>query len=224
MPKLPWEFGIVGGSLAAAAFFSHIARQIGNANTTSAGPAAPAPGPASTAALANTTTGNEASWDEHVSKAIRECFGITATGSVYFVGIDALTLPTVYVAGHILGSGIGIWRGQAKFGRPARGMGTLLVGLTLVCPPYVRVMYAPWIFLSPGAAAWAGLTGGIIGVGQHLVSWPCAENEHEHALVAEIPLVPATVANKFFGAALVGIGMYVAAPGALRLGMMFGSG
>ncbi len=214
MPKLAWEFGIVGGFTALAC----IARRMGNAN---AAPAAPSSAPV--VPLANSTTAKDLSWDERVNKALREGFGITATGGVYFTGIDVLTLPTAYVAGHILGSGIGIWRGQANFGRPARGMGTLLVGLTLVCPPPVRMMYAPWLLLSPGAAAWAGLTGGIVGVGSHLVGRPCAENEHEQALVINIPDVPVTVENKFFGAALVGIGLYLAAPGALRLAMMFGS-
>jgi hypothetical protein len=97
-----------------------------------------------------------------------------------------------------------------------------LVGLTLVCPPYVRMIYAPWLILSPGAAAWAGLTGGIIGVGSHLVAGR-PQDEHQLALVAVIPDVPATVTNNFFGAALVGVGLYLAAPGALRLAMMFGT-
>eukprot|EP01043_Picozoa_sp_COSAG02_P059270 COSAG02_NODE_7523_length_2974_cov_7.116870_2_plen_225_part_00 len=223
MPKLAWEFGIVGGFTVFACVCNSVAHRMGNAN---AAPAAPSSAPAAAAPaapLANSTNAQDLSWDELANKALREGFGISAAGGIYFTGLDVLTLPTAYVAGHILGLGIGVWRGQANFGRAARGMGSMLVGLTLVCPPPVRIMYSPWILLSPGAAAWAGLTAGIVGVGKHLVDRPCAENEHEQALVIEIPDVPVTVANKFFGAALVGIGVYLAAPGALRVMMMFGS-
>ena len=170
---------------------------------------------------------SEPTWDVRVNKALREGFGITATGGVYLTGLDAVTLPTAYLAGYILGSGIGIWRGQANFWRPARGMGTLLVGMTLALPPYVRMIYAPWLILSPGAVAWAGLTTGIIGVGAHLLAKPRAEDEHALALVVDPTSwglgVPATISNKFCGATLIGVGLYLAAPGALRLAMMFGS-
>ena len=170
---------------------------------------------------------SEPTWDVRVNKALREGSGITATGGVYLTGLDAVTLPTAYLAGYILGSGIGIWRGQANFWRPARGMGTLLVGMTLALPPYVRMIYAPWLILSPGAVAWAGLTTGIIGVGAHLLAKPRAEDEHALALVVDPTSwglgVPATISNKFCGATLIGVGLYLAAPGALRLAMMFGS-
>ena len=87
----------------------------------------------------------------------------------------------------------------------------------------MRMIYAPWLILSPGAVAWAGLTAGIIGVGKHLLGRPGAQEEHQAALVFGNADVSPTIENKFIGAALVGVGVYLAAPGALRLAMMFGS-
>ena len=78
------------------------------------------------------------SWDQNLNQALRELFGISATGGVYLTGVDFITLPMAFVAGAVIGVGISVRRGDDHMGPAACGFGTLLCGLTLAVPPYVR--------------------------------------------------------------------------------------
>lgn len=80
---------------------------------------------------------------------------------------------------------------------------------------------APWIFISPLGCAWAAFTAGIVGGGIHLLrrAPPDGENAMEDAAVDD-ELNPA--ASAVVGAALIGTGLYLAAPGALRVAFMYG--
>ena len=157
-------------------------------------------------------------WDQNVNVALRETFGITATGGVYLTGVDILTLPMAFAAGAVIGAGIGVWRNDDNIARPARGMGAVLCGLTVVVPPYVRIAYAPWLFISPLGCAWAAFTGGIVGAGMYTLRDP----RRADAVVVDADSEIRRSANAFVGAALIGAGLYLAAPGALRVAMMYG--
>ena len=168
--------------------------------------------------------GAEATWDQNMNTALRETFGITATGGVFLTGVDAITLPMAFLAGSVIGAGVGVWRGGQREGdilRPALGVGTILTGLTLAVPPYVRMVYAPWLFISPQACAWAALTGGIVGVGIQMYNPPRENALVEPAEEAENFPITGSVAA-FWGGSLIGAGLYLAAPGALRVAMMYG--
>ena len=149
-----------------------------------------------------------------VSRSMQEYFGITSSAAVYLTGIDALTLPTAFIAGMVVGGGISLWRAQPHWRRPALGAGTFLCGLTLAVPPYVRLLYAPWLFISPVGLTWAGFTGMIIGVGVRLLRQPRVPVADEE----DIDLTGAAS-----GSALIACGVYLACPGALRLAFMYGS-
>lgn len=176
-------------------------------------------------------------WDQNVTSSLRDLFGITATGGVFLTGVDAITLPMAFAAGSVIGAGVGVCRGDWDISRPARGFGTLMVGLSLAVPPYVRMVYAPWLFISPSACAWAAFTGGIVGVGVHLVRAVPLSGERaaaaaaaaDAAIVPPPDAEPPALANELppgvracLGSAMIGAGLYLAAPGALRVAFMYG--
>lgn len=184
------------------------------------------------------TTPTTLSWDQNVTIALRDLFGITARDSAYLTGVDAITLPMAFAAGAVIGAGVGLYRGVPDIGSTARGMGTVLLGLTLAVPPYVRLVYAPWLFISPTGCAWAAFTSGIVGVGIHTMQGGDHQPlQHYRGIVANPAVVRAAndadrqraadeffgkYPEKFFGAALIGAGVYLAAPGALRVLFMYG--
>ena len=156
------------------------------------------------------------SWDQNLNQALRELFGISATGGVYLTGVDLITLPMAFVAGDVIGAGISV----------RRGFGTLLCGLTLAVPPYVRIAYAPWIFISLMGCAWVAFTGGMVGLGRHLLRSPRRDNAVVGTVMAtnsESPPGPAVSAKRaWLGASIIGAGLYLASPGALRVAFMYG--
>ena len=156
------------------------------------------------------------SWDQNLNQALRELFGISATGGVYLTGVDLITLPMAFVAGDVIGAGISV----------RRGFGTLLCGLTLAVPPYVRIAYAPWIFISLMGCAWVAFTGGMVGLGRHLLRSPRRDNAVVGTVMAtnsESPPGPAVSAKRaWLGASMIGAGLYLASPGALRVAFMYG--
>ena len=156
------------------------------------------------------------SWDQNLNQALRELFGISATGGVYLTGVDLITLPMAFVAGAVIGAGISV----------RRGFGTLLCGLTLAVPPYVRIAYAPWIFISLMGCAWVAFTGGMVGLGRHLLRSPRRDNAVVGTVMAtncESPPGPAVSAKRaWLGASMIGAGLYLASPGALRVAFMYG--
>ena len=166
------------------------------------------------------------SWDQNLNQALRELFGISATGGVYLTGVDLITLPMAFVAGAVIGAGISVRRGDDHMGPVACGFGTLLCGLTLAVPPYVRIAYAPWIFISPMGCAWAAFTGGMVGLGRHLLRSPRRDNAVVGTVMAtnsESPPGPAVSAKRaWLGASMIGAGLYLASPGALRVAFMYG--
>ena len=95
-------------------------------------------------------------WHEELIKLVNETFGIPGSGG-YLTGIDLITLPVAFGAGCIVGGGLALYRGSRRWGRCSKGAGVFLCGATLAVPPYIRVMYAPFLFLSPSALLWAGL-------------------------------------------------------------------
>ena len=151
-----------------------------------------------------------------VNQALRELFGISATGGVYLTGVDLITLPMAFVAGDVIGAGISV----------RRGFGTLLCGLTLAVPPYVRIAYAPWIFISPMGCARAAFTGAMVGLCRHLLRSPRRDNAVVGTVMAtnsESPPGPAVSAKRaWLGASMIGAGLHLASPGALRVAFMYG--
>ena len=166
-------------------------------------------------------------WHEELIKLVNETFGIPGSGG-YLTGIDLITLPVAFGAGCIVGGGLALYRGSRQWGRCSKGAGVFLCGATLAVPPYIRVMYAPFLFLSPSALLWAGLTGGIMGGGLKMM--------HEQPAQAAAPLAapPAEDGGEFdvfapqhttlrgaLGGFVFACGLYLALPGGVRVLMMY---
>ena len=149
------------------------------------------------------------SWDAELDESLRKAFGFSATGGVFFTGLDALTLPTAFCAGCVLGAGFGIWRGEKNW-RRSIGYGTLLAGLTLAVPPYVRILYSPWLMIGPQGAAYSMLCGSIIGTGAIKICRPPPADEENGELW-----------DGSVGGALISLGFYLALPGAVRVLFMY---
>ena len=92
------------------------------------------------------------------------------------------------------------------------GYGTLLAGLTLAVPPYVRIMYSPWLMLGPQGALYSMLTGSIIGIGAMKINGPppaTGVDETDELLGGGL------------GGSLIALGCYLALPGAVRVLFMY---
>ena len=88
-------------------------------------------------------------WYVEFDEGVRKLMG-SPEGALFVTGVDVVTLPYAFLAGAWIGLGIGLWRDQRDLMRPMRGMGVLLVGLTLAVPAYVRVGYMPCLlYTSP---------------------------------------------------------------------------
>ena len=162
-------------------------------------------------------------WYEELTKLLNETCGLPGTGG-YLTGVDLITIPTAFGAGCIVGGGLALYRGSRQWGRVSKGAGVFLCGATLAVPPYIRVMYAPFLFLSPSALLWAGLTGGVMGGGLKLMHEPPAA-----------PLVDPPADGGGFdlfapqhatlrgavGGFVFACGLYLALPGGVRVLMMY---
>ena len=107
-------------------------------------------------------------WYVEFDEAVRKLMG-SPDGALFVTGFDIATLPYAFIAGAYMGLGIGLWRGQRDLMRSMRGMGVLLVGLTLAVPAYVRVGYMPFLFIGPRGFAWSFFTGSVIGAGARML-------------------------------------------------------
>jgi hypothetical protein len=166
-------------------------------------------------------------WHVELTKLLNDTCGIPGSGG-YLTGVDLITIPTAFGAGCIVGGGLALYRGSRQWGRVSKGAGVFLCGATLAVPPYIRVMYAPFLFLSPSALLWAGLTGGIMGGGLKLM--------HEQPAQAVAPLAapPAEDGGELdvfapqhatlrgaLGGFVFACGLYLALPGGVRVLMMY---
>ena len=166
-------------------------------------------------------------WHVGLTKLLNETCGIPGSGG-YLTGVDLITIPVAFGAGCIAGGGLALYRGSRQWGRVSKGAGVFLCGATLAVPPYIRVMYAPFLFLSPPALLWAGLTGGIMGGGLKLM------REQPTEAAAPVAAPPAEEQGEFdvfaphhatlrgaLGGFVFACGLYLALPGGVRVLMMY---
>ena len=169
-------------------------------------------------------------WYLEFDEGVRKMMG-SPDGALFVTGLDVATLPYAFLAGAYMGVGIGLWRGQKDLKRPMRGMGVLLVGLTLAVPAYVRVGYLPFLFIGPRGFAWSFFTGSVIGAGVRMLRLPTlpppvpdgeannlARNRHDRARA--IDEVDGLVEGSF-AAGIIASGLYLALPGPVRVLMMY---
>ena len=110
-----------------------------------------------------------------------------------------------------------------------------MAGATLAVPPYVRVFYAPFMFISLPALWWSGFTGSIMGSGLQLFS-AVHEPEGEDAAAAVATAHPAqpapapdfdifarehAVKRGALAGFLIATGLYLALPGGARVVMVY---
>lgn len=172
-------------------------------------------------------------WYVDFDKSMRGLMG-SPDGALFITGFDLLTLPFAFLAGSWIGVGIGLWRGQEDLMRPIRGMGTLMVGLTLAVPAYVRIGYMPFLFISPTAFAWSFFTGGVIGAGMRMLRPRATTNRNllpggnagDGALARQpeerdedSDFVDLAIGS--FAAGIIASGLYLALPGPVRVLMMY---
>ena len=159
---------------------------------------------------------------QELDKSMRKEFGMPSSGGTYLVGLDVVTLPFAFATGCVIGVGIRLRRPRnhlRPWWREPVGAGLWLTGLTLACPPWLRILYLPFIGLTPGAVAWAGFIGAIIGAGARLSADPklSADNPDED----EEAITPSLTRAALSGAVL-GCGLYLVAPGFLRVAIQHG--
>ena len=68
----------------------------------------------------------------------------------------------------------------------------------------------PFLYISPSALLWAGVTGGVMGIGLKMTRTDAEEAEEGKEVM-----------RGFLGGALAAAGVYLAAPGALRAFMVY---
>ena len=74
------------------------------------------------------------SWDQNLNQALRELFGISATGGVYLTGVDLITLPMAFVAGDVIGAGISVRRGDDHWAPSRAALGRFCAVSPSPCP------------------------------------------------------------------------------------------
>ena len=168
-------------------------------------------------------------WYVEFDEGVRKLMG-SPEGALFVTGVDVVTLPYAFLAGAWIGLGIGLWRDQNDLMRPMRGMGVLLVGLTLAVPAYVRVGYMPFLFIGPRGFAWSFFTGSVIGAGVRMLSARpprILPPMPDSAIARERPELARAIDEnvELFGSSLAaGIimsGLYLALPGPVRVLMMY---
>ena len=168
-----------------------------------------------------------APWHVVLTELLNETCGIPGSGG-YLTGVDLITIPAAFGSGCIMGGGLALYRGSRKWGRVSKGTGVFLCGATLAVPPYIRIMYAPFLFLSPSALLWAGLTGGIMGGGLKLMREepteavaPVAAPPPEGEGVCDVFAPQHATLRGALGGFVFACGLYLALPGGVRVLMMY---
>jgi len=150
----------------------------------------------------------------------------------FLFGVQGIGLIWTCFTGGMIGAG-------AKYPLPTRqgcvGGALFLSGLYLMVPSPVRLMYCPYFWLWPSECLWAALTGAVMGAGWHVLAAGPDALAAPPALEAQVAATPAAedeegegmpmdalvehMVNGAVAGAIICTGLYLAAPGPLRVAM-----